>query len=90
MKCPNCIDGNILGIFPLYSDDIPIEQRKRTIVMKCKCCLGSGTIDNERLKKIKIGEKIREKRIKEELTLREYCKKNNISVFEQSKLERGF
>ena len=90
MKCPNCVDGREVGIFPIYPDDVPIEKRKRVIIMKCPCCLGKNEIDKEQLKKIEDGKKIRARRIEKNLTLREYCETNNISIHEQNKLERGF
>lgn len=90
IKCPNCIEGKILMIFPIYSDDVEIDKKDRTKMLTCSCCDGYGFITAQQLILIETGQKIRQKRIDEGFTLRDYCKKNNISIESQSKMERGF
>lgn len=89
MDCQNCVKGKIIGIFPIYSNDVSQKNRKRYHIFECDICNGTGIIDDKIQKRIMDGKKIKEKRIQAGLTLREYCRINNLDTAIQSKIERG-
>lgn len=90
MKCPAC-DGEkeIVGLFPVYCDEVPQEQRKPIITIPCDFCYATGEVDRGYTERFDRGERAKQKRLSYELTLREFCKKFDLDILLVSYYERG-
>lgn len=76
MICPTC-NGNkeIFGVFP------PIK-------INCPDCEAMGTIEGDEAQ-ILAGKNLKEVRLQQNLSLRDYCIKHNLDPVVRSKQERG-
>ena len=81
--------GQIVGIFPRYSDDVPQEQRKRVIVLPCQDCNGTGKLPEKSKVWRILGEKLFDARIAKRITLKKASELFNIDCVLLSKMERG-
>ena len=71
MKCPLCKgEKEICGIFPVYAEDVPTEDRKMTVTIPCYRCNATGKVSIKMLKWIRDGKKLKEKRRALKLTVR--------------------
>ena len=76
-NCPQCKGiGYIFGLLP-------------PIALKCDFCKGEGLVSDQQLLQRMQGGKIKEWRIKQEMTLRQAARKYNIDASNLSKMERG-
>ena|SRR3990167_153396 len=97
MECPDCKgkkesfgigcgdQGCRLKIFGIGCGD----QGCRLIEMKCFRCKGIGKISQEMMKWIETGKKIRETRLKKDISLREEAKRLNMLPTFYSDIESG-
>lgn len=70
--CPLCGGAKtIIGMFPVYADSVPQEDRKPFVEMTCFTCKGAGEISPEHVERIEAGKRLRAKRRTTELGIRE-------------------
>ena len=92
MKCPRCNShGKGIGIFPIYADDVPNEERKQYIEYDCDICDSTGIVDDKFPERETRGDKLREIRLNHNITYRRFTemfneKSGKISQFERGKL----
>ena len=90
MICPACNgEKEIVGLFPVYGDEVPREKRKPIIAVPCDFCYAKGEVDNGYPERVERGEKAKLKRLSYELTLREFCKRFDLDILLVSYYERG-
>lgn len=90
MQCPLCKGKKkILGLFPVWAEDVPKEKRKPYVEVTCHQCEGNGEVPDEMTEWIKEGKKLKDKRIEKRLTLRKAAKKLGIDGSELSYQETG-
>src|SRR5208337_1315311 len=82
MKCPAC-----QGIGKRFSFGCP---GFKPIEVNCDICGGSGKLPPDLDYDPKRGRNMRDERQAQDLSLREFCKKQGVSPAERSKMERGF
>lgn len=79
MKCPKCSGrGAILVFNPGYP------------AFPCSICEGSGKLPDNIDYDIGRGKVMQASRLKDDLSLREYCKKHSVSAITRSEQEQGF
>ena len=87
--CPRCDGtGKIIGKFPIYANDVPLEKRKHTFEIKCDICI-SGIVDEHFPIRLALGDKLRSMRFKHNLALREFAKRFELDIYTVSRMERG-
>lgn len=90
MKCPRCEGKKVLiGIFPVYADEVPLEKRKPFIEFPCDLCDANGEVDDKFPVRERAGQSLRNIRMRHEITLREFSKRFDIDICALSDAERG-
>lgn len=89
MKCPQCENGTIFGIFPVYTEETPIDKRKPVVAMSCFLCGGTSTVDDGYPERKARGEIMRAIRTEHHTALREFAKKFGLSSGTASEFEIG-
>lgn len=85
--CRSCKGkGKITGMFPVYSDSVPKNKRKRVLELPCHNCLGGGVQIKEWVEQGKI---LKDRRIKAKLVLCKASKLLKIDTETLSMMERG-
>lgn len=84
-KCPSCLDG-IQPVVCAVTETGPTGPTE----IACPDCSGKGQIPSGYAERKRHGEVLRQRRIMEGLSLREWCIKNGEDPARRSKLERGF
>ena len=80
MTCEQCNGtGRIFGFVGMQIKDI----------MECDLCNGKGEINSNTQLRIIQGRLLKTKRLKSGLSLRAFCKVNNLDASNVSKIERG-
>lgn len=89
MKCPRCDGGTIFGMFPVYADSVPQDQRKPVVAMTCFLCGGTNEVDDGYPHRQTRGEAMRSIRINHDLSLREFAKEFHFQSSTVSEFELG-
>ena len=89
MKCPDCKDGKILGLFPVWGENVPEEDRKPFVEITCPRCNGTTEVPDEMTEWIDQGRILRERRLAKRITLRKACQKLGVDVVILSDMECG-
>jgi len=90
MQCPTCKgEKKVIGLFPVWAEDVPEEERKAFIELTCYRCKGRGEVPEEMTEWMKEGKKLRNKRIEKRILLRNAAKRLGIDVTEISEQETG-
>src|ERR1043166_8185923 len=90
VNCTYCKGkGKIMGLFPVYGDDVPQSERKPTVTNNCPICDGAGNVDEEFPMREKMGNEVRWYRINHNLTLRKFSEEYGVEVGALSAFERG-
>ena len=88
-RCPRCAGtGTITGIFPVYADHIPLEEREPVIKIPCDIC-ENGIVDEKFSLREAEGKRLRAIRLECCLSLRDFAKRFELDVGTISGLERG-
>jgi hypothetical protein len=82
MQCPNCKGEGRTGGWGCPG--------LKPVVMECEFCQGSGELPADVIYDPECGRKLKEARIKEGKTLRQFCIDRGISAVERSQKERGY
>lgn len=92
--CSHCEgQGGIMiaGCFSFpFNYENNIEPKSGFHLMKCPLCGGTGSITQEQIEYIEIGNRVREHRVNVlGKTLRNWCKSEHFNPIDQSNFERG-
>lgn len=89
-ECPVCSGtGKLLGVFPVYAEDVPQADRKPCIEFDCMKCGGTGKVTATQLWRIAAGNLSKQERLSRDMTLREEAERLGILPSELSRLENG-
>lgn len=90
INCPVC-NGHkeIVGMFPVYDDSVPVEKRRPTVAIRCYLCGGSGEVDEGYPDRKDRGERLRSLRVNAGVALRGFCITNRLSSVTVSRFECG-
>lgn len=70
--CPECKgEKEVIGLFPIWSNDVPCEHRKPVISLPCSYCGRSGQVPLDKLKWRKLGGRLRNFRMRHKVSIRE-------------------
>ena len=90
ITCPECHGKKkILGVFPVWAEDVPQEKRLPFVVLPCYFCEGKGEVSDEVPEWIKQGKKLASSRRSHWLTLFSAARLLDIPADTLSKMERG-
>jgi hypothetical protein len=89
VKCPQCNNGVIFGMFPVYDEVVPQKDRKPVVAMTCFLCDGAGEIDDDFPSRKEQGESMKQIRVGQRITLREFGKRFHVSPSQVSEFEFG-
>lgn len=90
MVCPECKgEGVLVGMFPVYADHVPQEDRKPFIEMQCPRCRGEKAVPDEQARWIARGKELRQARMDTGVTLRVLCQQNDVCPVDRSAMEMG-
>ena len=90
MKCPDCDgSGEIVGLFPVWCENVPVPERKPYVIVACSLCDGIGKVDEGFPKRKERGNQMRQTRIEHLVTLRDFSRRYGIDVVAVSNFERG-
>ena len=90
MKCPTCNGkGEMVGLFPVWAEDVPPEKRKPYSILPCYRCKGEGIVPDEMLDWMREGQTLKDRRIAKRLTLRKAAKFLDMDGCTLSEMETG-
>jgi len=90
MKCPTCDGkGKIVGVFPVWAENVKRKDRKPAVFIGCYRCNGDGEVPDEAETWMKMGKELREQRIAQRWTLRRASKELGIDVSVICNMEGG-
>ena len=89
-ECPDCKgSGEIIGLFPVWAENVPKKDRKPVIALDCPRCEGKKKIPEEMLEWIGKGKVLKEKRRNKHLTLRKAARMLHIELLMLYAMENG-
>ena len=90
ITCPQCKgEKEVVGIFPVYAEDVPKEKRKPVVKMPCPRCHGSGDVPEEMLEWMKKGKELKQERLDRGVGLRKEAERLGVKSSELSAVEQG-
>jgi hypothetical protein len=90
MECPDCKGlGKLLGLFPVYAEHVPQEERKPAIEFKCDLCRGIGAVPHYMARRILKGHQLRDVRLEKQIGLRECAERLGVQPSYLSDAQRG-
>jgi len=89
MKCSDCKNGKIFGLFPLWTENVPKGKRKLFTQITCPRCRGTMEVPEEMKEWVQQGAILRDRRITKQMTLRDACRKLDMDCVILSNMESG-
>lgn len=90
MECPDCKGiGKLVGLFPVYAEHVPREERKPAIEFKCDLCEGYGSVPQFMERRIRKGQQLRTVRLEKKIGLRECAERIGVQPSHLSDAQRG-
>lgn len=79
----------MIGIFPIYAEEVPQSERKPVVSIPCDLCNETGEVDAGFSDRRTRGEFCRKLRLRTGLSLREFCHKFELNITDYANFERG-
>ena len=90
-KCPQCKGvGEQVGLFPIWADNVPKEDRKPYILLPCCLCRVTGKVIIQKTSWVTNGLILKKRRLDKKFTLRSACKYLRMPASKLSDMENGY